>query len=233
MKNITKYLFFSMLLSILFYCSCNKATDYKKYFDGHEIIYPGIVNNLIAAGGNNRALLYWNPSPDPTVTKYIIYWNNKSDSLVVNATTSNPRDTVKVLIGSLSELSIYNFIVYSFDSSGNKSIPVNVNNVRIYGTYYNSTLRNRLDSGFKHSTLTIYDTIFWRRPDTVNVNTLIRYTNTSNVVTSINLGPTQNLSRLINYKVGTYVYYKSSYKPLTNSPDTFYVSKFDSLLIAK
>lgn len=233
MKQI-KTSYFGLIYAVIFFAvGCNKATDYKKYLDGHEIVYPGTVNNLKAVGGNNRALLYWNPSPDPSITRYTIYWNNKLDSLNISATTNNPNSIEKVIVSGLSELSIYNFIIYSFDSSGNKSIPKTINNVRIYGAFYAATLKNRSYASFIHSTITAYDTINWNTPDTININTSIRYTNTSNVVTSINIAPTDKMCRLVNYKAGTYVYYKSSYIPISNSPDTFYVAKFDSLRLAQ
>ncbi|MCH5719275.1 DUF4998 domain-containing protein [Niabella hibiscisoli] len=48
--------------------------------NGEEVIYTGIVTNLKANPGNERVQLTWNPSSDPSITKYVIYYNSRRDS---------------------------------------------------------------------------------------------------------------------------------------------------------
>jgi hypothetical protein len=76
------------------------------------------------------------------LSKYKIYWNNKQDSLTVTATDHVTADTVKVLIPNLNE-GTYSFNVYSIDDAGHVSIPLNINNVRVFGAVYESALFNR------------------------------------------------------------------------------------------
>src|ERR1700754_3285625 len=89
-----------VLGSLLAGCS-KKDKDYEKYLTDGEIVYPGIVANVNYRAGDRRVQLKWNPSPDPSITQYMVYWNNRNDSVQVTATTHQPGDTVKVLIGGL------------------------------------------------------------------------------------------------------------------------------------
>lgn len=50
-------------------------TKYKDLLDKREIVYPGLVSNFKGYQGNLRIRLQWNPSPDPSITRYMIYWN--------------------------------------------------------------------------------------------------------------------------------------------------------------
>lgn len=217
-----------MCLIVSFAVSCNKPTDYEKYLSNHEIIYPGTVK-LKAVGGNYRVLMYWNPSPDKTIAKYMIYWNHNLDSISVNATTLDPDSVQQIYFDNLKETQEYDFTFYSLDSAGNKSIPIKLNPVRVYGNYYQKSLKNRIYSTYSYSNDTV--TIQWNKPDTVNINTQIRFTNLSGQQTIFDLSPTSKSSVIAQYMPNTYIYYKSSYLPITNSPDTFYVSKYDSILI--
>src|ERR1700761_4160267 len=113
-------------------CS-KKPDDFKKFLGGTEITYPGTAVNVQVLPGNDRLELIWHPSADPSVARYVVYWNNYTDSLTVAATSHNPTDTIKSLIGNLQEYT-YTFFIYSYDSAGNKSIATEVDNARVYGS---------------------------------------------------------------------------------------------------
>src|SRR5207247_2047461 len=65
-------------------------------------------------------------------------------------------------------------------------------------------------------------------PDTINIATTIKYTNTSDVVVEKLLDAENSSIDLENYKAGTSVLYRSSYIPMQNAIDTFYVSAYDT-----
>src|ERR1700743_24992 len=93
-----------LLVMIAVFISCAKRDqEFKDFLKGKELVYPGIVNNPNSKPGNLRVELLFNPSPDPSIAKYVIYWNNKADSLVYTSSDHNPADTLKVIIPNLNE----------------------------------------------------------------------------------------------------------------------------------
>jgi hypothetical protein len=228
MKIISRMVSAFLLICTIICCN-KKADDFKSFLNGKEIIYPAKVSNINARPGNLRVALYWNPSPDPSIKKYIIYWNNKTDSLIVQATSHTSTDTVKTLINNLSEYA-YTFTIYSYDSAGNRSVPFEINNVKIYGPLYQGALLNRPYNAGKPYVLTGASnlTLNFLKPDTINITTSIKYTNTAGLVNEVFLAPENNSITMSDYKSGTPVLYRSSYIPVLNALDTFNVSRYDT-----
>lgn len=217
------------LLAIIIFGCGKDDTEFKSFLMDKEIVYPGRVAKITALSGNLRVGLAWNPSPDPSIKKYIIYWNNKKDSLVVNATSHNTSDTVKVVIPNLNEYT-YSFTVYSYDDKGNKSIPLEVNNVKVYGSTYQSVLINRF---YNPQTPYVVNevgsvTLNFNATDTTNVGTTIKYTNKLGIIEEKLLNSESNSITLTNYKAETPIQFKSAYIPSKGSIDTFYVSNYES-----
>lgn len=225
MKNLIYMLFGGMLLIIMY--GCNKTqTDFKKFLGDHEIVYTGAVGAVVTQPGNLRIGLKWKSSADPGIVKYVVYWNNKADSQIVNIPVKT--DSIRTIITGLREF-VYTFTIYSYDAKGNKSIPFEVNNVKVYGPVYAATLLNRAYNGtdaYKNNangSLTLY----FNTPDTINVKTVIRYTNKANETVLMNLSGDSSSITLPNYKQGTKIQYQSSYIPQRTAIDTFTVDKFD------
>lgn len=226
MKNFYSA-YFMMLLSILLFSCSKEDLEFKSFLKDGEIVYPGKVSKIIALPGNLKTALLWNPSPDPSITKYMVYWNNKSDSLSVDASTHTPTDTIRVIINGLKEFS-YTFIIQSIDAKGNRSIPVDIQNVRVFGPLYQSTLLNRPYNG-----TTPYEIkengdvkLYFNTPDTININTKIKYTTNAGTTLEKDLRPDSSSITLKDYKAGTAVEYKSSYIPGKGSLDVFSVSDY-------
>ncbi|TCD25624.1 hypothetical protein EZ456_15310 [Pedobacter psychrodurus] len=226
-KHINSILLVFMAIAVL--CGCSKdALDYRKYLDGKERIYPGFPGKVAAAPGNYRVKLYWKASPDPSVTRYKIFWNNSADSLEMAAPDRSVTD-VSVVIPKLVEYN-YSFTIYSYDKAGNKSVPVQISNVKIYGDSYKSSLTNRfLVSASPYVLDDNGITLNFERPDTINIATEIRYTYKDGTIHKSALGPDANSIRLADYKSGTKIYFKSAYVPVKSAIDTFYTADFDSL----
>lgn len=228
MKNLyttTKILFAALLLI----ASCQrKPDDFRKYLDG-ERVYPGAIANEAVAPGDGRLLLTWNPSPDPSVTKYVVYWNNNADSVVVNATSHNPQDTVKCIINNLAEYT-YTFFINSFDAAGNKSVVKEISNARVYGSIYKRGLYNRLPNPAGLYTYYADGSVRLNfiAPDTINIATVITYRNAANEEKKVNLLPEQSFIVLPSYKTGSPILYQSSYIPRRDAIDTFYTLAADT-----
>lgn len=213
---------------VLLACS-KKPTDYREFLGGEELVYPGAIANAKVMPGNNRLQLIWQPSPDPSVVKYTVYWNNKADSLTVNSTTHNTSDTVRCIISGLSEY-VYSFVIYSYDAKGNRSVATEISNARVYGSVYTATLNNRLSNVENPYTINEDNSVTLRFaiPDTINISTALKYTSQSGQEVQVSLSPDEDSIKLTDYKFGTPVVYKSSYIPVTGALDTFYTLQHDT-----
>jgi hypothetical protein len=219
-----------LLIFLLAGISCNKkATDYRQYLNQGESVYPGVVSGVSVRPGNGRLMLVWNPSPDPSIVRYVVYYNNFSDSLVVNANSHSANDTVKTVISHLSEYS-YAFYITSIDGKGNRSITTTVNNARVYGPIYQSTLHNRLPDPATPYVVNADNsvTLHFATPDTINVATYINYTNAAGQAGQVVLPGDSSTVTLPSYAHGGAVLYQSSYVPVRLAIDTFSTLKADT-----
>ncbi|TCC86344.1 hypothetical protein FBD94_19610 [Pedobacter hiemivivus] len=214
----------------LVFLGCKKyADDYKSFLDNKEVKYSGKIQNPGYNTGNLRAELFWHPSPDPSIVKYVISWNNGENTMEIAATTHNPTDLVKVIVPNLNEY-VYAFLVVSYDSEGNKSVATAINNVRVYGSTYINTLLNRgvnVSEPYRFLSDGSLQLNFNKR-DTMNVATTIRYTNVANAIEERQLLADNNSILIPNYKPGTAVQYRSSYIPEVGSIDNFNVTQFSN-----
>jgi len=229
MKHYTRILLIVLLLCNAFSCS-RKPTDYRSFLNGSEITYPGSVTSITAYPGNSRVELAWHPSPDPSVAKYVVYWNNYADSLVIPANKHTPSDTVSCLINKLQEY-IYTFFIFSYDNAGNKSISTELDNVKVYGSIYQSLLHNRLvntDTPYVFPGSQPDVTLKFLTPDTINIGTTIKYTNSTGTTQQVVLSPDSSSITIHDFKPGTSVFYQSSYIPKAGAIDTFYTSAYDT-----
>jgi hypothetical protein len=233
MKMKNYYISILALLAILVQvpgCS-KKPTDYKSFLNGQEIVYPGVVSIFAVYAGNGRLMLAWHPSSDPSISKYTVYWNNKADSVVLNAGSHNPADTIKCIISNLAEYD-YTFFIYSYDAKGNVSVPTEIDNAHVYGPVYQAGLHNRpVNTGIPavvnpDGSLTVS---FLASIDSINITTRISYTNTSGVPVQANLSPDSSAITLPAYKTGTQLLYQSSFVPRRLTLDTFYTLKPDTI----
>ena len=227
MKIIARISAFSLVCCVL---ACESLdTDFKSFLKEGEIIYPGIASNISSNPGNQRAALLWTPSPDPSIDHYVIYWNNKADSIVVEATSHDPSDTISAIIPDLAEY-VYSFTIYSYDSKGNRSVPKDINSVKVYGPVYEGNLLNRPYNAVQPSVVNDDGSVKlnFTTPDTINIATTIKYTNGSDVVVEKELSASDVSVVLDDYKAGTAILYKSSYIPQQGAIDTFYVTHYDT-----
>ncbi|GEM_PF-762747 len=217
---------FVLLLTLV---ACDKeGYNYDKYLNGKEIIYTGVVTNLKANPGNERVQLTWNPSSDPSITKYVIYYNSRRDSLVVQA---NGETTAQVMKSTISRLGEYvqDFTIYTYDPAGNRSIGQTLGSVRVYGAIYNSSLRNRIDSSRTINSSGRLILGFAKVRDTIQVGTRLTYKNNAGVDINTFLHPDSSTIALQDWKEGENILVRSAYIPVRNSIDTFWVSNTDTI----
>lgn len=223
MKNLIIFIGLFLLVVVM---GCEKQqTDFRDFFDGHEITYTGSAGNVISRTGNLRAQLKWKSNADPSIVKYVVYWNNKVDSQVVAITGKT--DSVFVTIPNLKEF-VYSFTIYSYDNKGNRSVPKDVNSVKVYGPTYKNALLNRGYNAADPYLLNADGSVKlnFNLPDSIDIGTVIKYTNTAGNTVEQTLSAQNNSIVLPNYKLGTEIQYLSSYVPERNSLDVFTVAAY-------
>ncbi|WP_316818001.1 DUF4998 domain-containing protein [Pedobacter nyackensis] len=229
MKKIKELKLLSVAI-LLVIAGCNKWDDYHSFIPDGEKIYPGIDTAVSYRTGNSRALLMWPASPDQRVKKYLVYWNNKADSLAFTATTHNPKDTIKAFIEGLEE-GFHTFVIHSFDGNGNKSAAVEKNNLRVYGLNYQKSLSNRTINQVRYNGQAKEVSIDWNTPDNGYFGTELTYKNTSDAVMKVKMKADVSTITIKDLKSGTKIYYQSYYKPVPLAIDSFVVLSKDSLSI--
>ncbi|MDB5022909.1 MAG: hypothetical protein JWP78_664 [Mucilaginibacter sp.] len=223
-----------LILATSFISCVKRDAEFKKFLNGKELIYPGVADNPHSAPGNLRVELLWNPNPDPSIVKYVVFWNNRADSLVYTSADHNPADTLKVIIPNLNEYS-YSFTVYSYDGQGNKSIPLDINNVKVYGPNYQAGLVNRAFKVTNPYTVSANGdvTLNFYKIDTAgetfsfahNTSTTIRYTNRSGQAVQKLLYRDSTIT-LTDFKGGSTLDFRSTFVPVKGAIDTFNVANY-------
>ncbi|MBZ4187375.1 DUF4998 domain-containing protein [Niabella beijingensis] len=217
---------------LLLSCS-RKIDDYKKFQDNKEVVYSGTVANLTTRPGNLRIKVSWNPSPDPSITGYILYWNNGRDSLVLPATTNKTSDTVSTVISThLQESDVQSFLLYTYDAAGNRSVGQRTQLTRMYGPIYESSLYNKqlLTNTtpfriFGNDSVRLYFT----KSDSTNIYSKVYYYKQDNTLDSITVS--KDSVTLENYKLGTKAAIQSYFLPGLTAIDTFRTRKPDSTIL--
>jgi hypothetical protein len=104
-----------------------------------------------------------------------------------------------------------------------------VNNAKVYGPLYNGGLLNRAYNASNPYVVNPNGSVQlnFNTPDTINITTSIKYTNQAGNIVETQLSPDSNSIILPDYKAGTPVQYRSSYIPVLNAIDTFYVSGYN------
>jgi len=230
MKTLYKNSWIGLACFIAVWGCTRKPDDFRSFLNGQEITYPGKIVNPNVLPGNLRLMLTWTPSPDPSIVKYVVYWNNNADSTVISAISHSAADTVKCLISNLAEYA-YTFFIYSYDAAGNRSVLTELDNAKVDGPIYQSGLHNRPLNTAKQAIVNPDGTasLYFQAPyDTINISTRIRYVNTTGDTVTSYLPPSADSIVLPAFKVGSSVLFQSSFIPKTGAIDTFYTVSPDT-----
>ncbi|RZK53188.1 MAG: DUF5013 domain-containing protein [Pedobacter sp.] len=211
--------------------SCAKMDDYKNFVEGGEISYTGKLDSVRINSGRYRVVLNGLFLADPKVKKCVVYWNNKADSIVIPVTRTANVDTLKLSITNITE-GVQNFIIYTYDDKGSKSIPV-YKTGRVYGDRYQATLSNRGINGAFTSETNV-TTIEWGGMDRVSgvFATELIYTDNSNVEKKVRVPIDVTNYTVPNFKEKGTIRYRTLFLPDTMSVDTFY-TEYTSMYIPK
>jgi len=222
LKKYRKLTVYSVLLLVLgIYSACTKQDDFKKFVAGGEISYTGKLDSVKMYSGDSRVLLKGLFLADPKVVTCKIFWNNMKDSLVIPVIKKNVIDTLKYSIPITTE-GLQNFVIYTYDKAGNKSIPVYAN-ARSYGDRYKASLSNRPISSATADASTGKGVISWLGMDNLTgvFATEVQYTSTSDVSKKIRTIIDSSRTVIPDLKAGTDIQYRTLFLPDTTCVDTF------------
>ena len=206
-------------LPALLLVSCSKMdASFKDYVVPGGITYVGKADSVTVYPGRERLQMTWRRGTDPNTTSAVIYWNNKNDSVIVPVKETNANDKVTATISALPE-GTYTFQIYTRDAMKNSSIRVDVQGTS-YGGVYEAGILARPISTVK---ITGSDVLMsWLAGDTASFATEISYTDQGGAEKKVSLPSTDGDITLSNVKEGSYIRYRSLYKPSPRSLDTFY-----------
>lgn len=128
----------TLSLGMLFACD-DMYSVHQQYLDEGEQTYLGKPVVQMVQGGKERVQVVWKLNADPKIKTCCIYWNDRSDSLVV---PPNYTDTVMRQIIPLEEGS-YVFELMTKGDNGLTSL-TSVTSGKSYGTNYQMGLYNVL-----------------------------------------------------------------------------------------
>lgn len=211
---------FAFLLVAVIISSCTSMDEsYKDFIKDGEISYTGKIDSLHVYSGRNRVQVKGLFISDPKITECRIYWDNRIDSVVVPITRTQGIDVLDIVIDHLVE-NVHNFEVRTFDKLGNSSISV-FKIGAVYGDRYQTSLYNR----------PIATKYFSPKLTTINFASMdlstgayaveVSYTNTSNVITKVQLPIAQSRLDISDFKLGSSFTYKTLFRPNAASIDVF------------
>lgn len=220
MKQIFCYLTV-LFISLLAFNGCKKMdSKYKQFIVPGGITYTGKATSPLVYAGHNRVKISWLRGSDPNITKAMIFWNNYSDSLLVNIPAFG--DSISAIINNLPENS-YSFIIKTYDKKGIPSVPVEIQGSS-FGDRYQSQLLDRSITGVSILDALGNVTVTWGSIDKTSgiQSTFVKYTDVNGTIIEKKSSITANNFIIANYKPGTTFQYRTSFIPNVFSVDTFY-----------
>jgi hypothetical protein len=218
MKRILIYLI--TLCPVLFFTACKKQDGiFKDYVVPGGTVYAGKASGVLAQPGFKRMRLVWARGADPSVTKANVSWDSGTSSLDVTYPATG--DSISIIIPDLEERS-YSFIIRTFNSNGNSSIPVELQ-TRVYGDSYVAGISNRPITNSVLATTGSSITINWGTADLSGgaTATEVKYVGTDGVSKTQRFPIAESSSTVSGMKLGSAFEYRTVYRPDTLSLDNF------------
>ncbi|MCU7552532.1 DUF4998 domain-containing protein [Chitinophagaceae bacterium LB-8] len=191
-------------------------SSYETYLKDGEKYYPGVPTNIEIHTGRNRAEVQFTKSADPSVVKYIIYWNNRLNSKEVTPKATNTIE--KVIIPDLAE-GYFNFEMIAVDNQGNKSLSSYAGG-NVYGAKYEANLYPRITTitNSKDGLIVNYAAV-----DATTIATDLSYTTTANTAATRIMKTLSNVKDTLKDAKSTVdaIQLKTAYLP-AKAIDTFY-----------
>lgn len=201
--------------------ACKKMdATYSEYLKDGEIVYVHKADSLKLFPGKNRVKLSWLLGNDTRVSRAMIFWNSRADSMEYSIQRTPGINTISVVIPDLTEGS-YTFEVFTYDEKGNTSIKADVTG-NVYGDHYLSSLVNR-----KAKTAVFQNpnaVVNWYDASSGAIKIELTYKDKQGVSHTVLAPATEATTTLANYKSGSEISYRTLFVPEPTSIDTFFTT---------
>ena len=221
-------LFLAALLITLSLLSCSKWNDYIKYTADGEIVYSGKLDSVKAYSGKNRVRITGRLNADPKIKAVKIFWNGNADSLVYEIKRSVSGNVFDQTFPFPE--SITTFAIYTYDTDGNRSVPVYVVGKSFGDIYRKKISGNRIISNIRY--MSSNTTITWEAvdPSLGAIQTEVQYV--INGVTKVLVTPAADNSVFDGLpNTNTLIRYRGVFRPDSTAIDTFKVAYKDTVVI--
>lgn len=208
-----------LLVCLTAYWGCRKQdATYREFLEDGSIIYAGKADHINVYPGRNRIKLDWIIPADPDVDRAIVYWNNRRDSLRVEANDADEVRAMEVLIPDMNE-GAYTFEIYTFDTFGNRSVKAETTG-RVYGDLYSASLVNRPVASMMIQGNDVI--IGWHPGDEQAYAVEILYPHRDGTVHNVEVLSEETSTVLENYVLGQPFRFRTLYLPHPLVIDDFY-----------
>lgn len=225
----------ALILAVSLMASCDDMNSInQKYYDRGETIYTGIVDSINVYPGYEKVAFDWLINADPRITKVVMFWNMRQDSLVVPVNrTVYKIDTMAYTIESIPEGN-YIFEFITRDDEGNHYITKEAT-VIVYGEDYCKTLRNRSLSSLSRDSEGGTVLSWIDSPSTDILYSLVRYKvgGIEKIDTVYNLETTTTLTGLATgdeIAISSVYLLKGALEPITAAPRYYTVPRYSATL---
>jgi hypothetical protein len=231
-KRICKFLvilFPLFLLGLVTTCD-DMNSIHQKYYDRGMTIYTGAVDSLRVFPGFERVRLAWQLTADPRVTRTIIYWNQRADSVVVPVNrTQSGIIPMSYYIPNMPERD-YVFELITRDNYGHFSMPQEVVTT-VFGEVHRGALRNRSVASIMRQpegTIITWDPIASQDVQYVTVSYEI---NGEQISVRVENGDIQTILTGLNagdrISVATTYLHENALDPMTSRPVSYVIPVFE------
>lgn len=215
---------------VFFIVNCTDINEiHDMYLENGETVYIARVDSVDTFSGDERVLLRLY-TKNPKISTVAIFWNQKTDSLIVPIQNRTSPDYFDILLGKNSktlEEKSYVFDFFSRDDKGHRSIKYE-QIAEVYGNRYRSTLQNHYyKSAVFNSTLFTLTITWFSSIDKTETAVEFKYQDklvglpVSKIIKVGDLGSSTQLKDIdSNYPVS----YRTLFLPTATAIDTFYTS---------
>jgi hypothetical protein len=210
-----------MIAAGLFACTAMDHT-YKDFWKEGEQVYPAPVDSVKSYPGKNRIDIEWTLKAGADVAWIKVYWNNKSDSLVLPVNTVGQTDTIiRISLDNMQE-GTYAFTVYTFDSNGNRSVPSEITGTIVGEAYERMLLIRLVEDAYYEDGKVI---VVWGNPvDDTSFGSELIYQAAGDETHTALAPPQSDTLKIEDYAGSGTFEYRTGYLPAPGSLDTFYTA---------
>ena len=211
-----------LIVAVVSIAACSKMDGtYKEFIAGGEIRYGKRPDSVGIYPGNNRAQVWFVSAAANKLSRAVVYWNDRNDSITIPIDTELLIDTIRAVTDHIAE-GTYTFEFITFDREGNYSLPRDTT-AEIFGPVYQGALHARSikSAGLANGTVRI----FWHdESNAQTIGTQLRYKDQTGKEVTLSVAGDDSQTRVSELPLGDSIQIRSLFMPHPESIDTFYTN---------